>query len=310
LISAIGILRVATDDPAEDAGPRLRAIRRLLLTHLTAELVVSYLRWSPSGVVAPGILAGLAATALALSAVPRTRSFAAPLGALVVGFAIVRWFPNVANHTFLLFLGLAALSFWNVRLETESTLALATLRWITALVLFATGVQKLLHGTYFHGEFLAFHVAHGDRFASLFRWVLPADELARLNALGSAAGELGGSDAFRAFRTAPPATGAGLYRFTSAPALVLSNLVWVFELVAPAFLLWRRTRAGATVAVIVFLAAIETGAYEILFGVLFVNLVLLFARANWVGRLYPAFAALYAYLAGVHLGWFPRWHFN
>jgi hypothetical protein len=104
--------------------------------------------------------------------------------------------------------------------------------------------------------------------------------------------------------------GAGPYRFTSFPALAMANVVWVFELVGPALLLWRRMRAGAMLAVIVFLAAVESGAYEIMFGVLFVNLVLLFARTNWVGRLYPGFAALYAYLIGVHLGWFPKWLFN
>jgi hypothetical protein len=61
-------------------------------------------------VAAPGILAGFAATALGLSLFRRSERFAAPLGALVVGFALVRWFPNVANHTFLLFVALSTLS--------------------------------------------------------------------------------------------------------------------------------------------------------------------------------------------------------
>jgi hypothetical protein len=310
VISAIGILRWSADDPDTDAGPRLRSIRLLAITHLLAELVISLLRWSSLRVWAPGILAACAAVALALALSRRTERLAAPLAALIVGFAVVRWFPNVANHTFLLFLVLLTLSFWDLRVEAERTLALATLRWIAVLVFFATGVQKLLHGTYFHGEFLAFHVAHGERFASLFARVLPAEELARLKALGAAAGALAPTDGLRAFETMPPAPGSGPYRFASLPALAMSNLVWILELVAPALLLWRRTRALATIAVIAFLAAVESGAYEIMFGVLFVNLMLLFGRANWPGRLFPAFAAMYGYLIGVHLGWFPKWFFN
>ncbi|HJS73093.1 MAG TPA: hypothetical protein VJ921_02315, partial [Vicinamibacteria bacterium] len=201
-------------------------------------------------------------------------------------------------------------SFWDLRAGAERTLALATLRWIAAIVLFAIGLQKVLHGTYFHGEFLAFHVAHGERFANLFDWVLPPTEMARLKTLGAAAGALPPAEGFRAFDTPPPAPGSGPYRFASLPALALSNFVWIFELAAPAFLVFRRTRAAAAIAVIVFLAAVESGAYEIMFGVLFVNVMLLFCRANWVGRLFPGFAALYVWLIGVHLGWFPKWLFN
>jgi hypothetical protein len=310
VISAIGILRLSADDPAGDAAARLRSFRLLALAHLLAELVISTLRWSSLRIFAPGILAACAAVALALALPRRTERLAAPLGALIVGFAAVRWFPNVANHTFLLLLALLALSWWDPRVEAERALALATLRWIAALVFFATGLQKLLHGTYFHGEFLAFHVAHGERFASLFRWVLPSEELERLRALGAAAGALAPGEGFRAFETLPPAPGSGPYRFASLPALAMSNLVWIFELCAPAFLLWRRTRAAAAIAVIVFLAAVESGAYEIMFGVLFVNFMLLFGRANWPGRLFPAFAVMYGYLIGVHLGWFPKWFFN
>jgi hypothetical protein len=308
--TAIGILRWSADEPAGEEASRLRSIRLLALAHLFAELVLSSLRWSSLRISAPGLLAACAAVAVGLSLFRRTERVAAPLGTLIVGFAIVRWFPNVANHTFLLFLALCTLSFWDLRAGAERTLGLATLRWIAALVLFATGLQKLLHGTYFHGEFLAFHVAHGERFASLFGWVLPAEEMERLKALGAAAGALPPAEGLRAFETLPPAPGSGPYRFASVPALALANFVWIFELVAPALLVFRRTRPVAVTAVIAFLAGVESGAYEIMFGVLFVNLILLFSRANWVGRLFPGFAALYGYLIGVHLGWFPKWFFN
>jgi hypothetical protein len=41
VISARRILLVGADEPAAEAGPRLRPIRLLLLTHLTSELVIS-----------------------------------------------------------------------------------------------------------------------------------------------------------------------------------------------------------------------------------------------------------------------------
>jgi hypothetical protein len=74
----------------------------------------------------------------------------------------------------------------------------------------------------------------------------------------------------------PLAPGNGPYAIRSPLALLIANGVYVFEMVTPVLLIWRRTRPYAAVAVLIVLAGIEVGARELLFGVLFVNLLLLF----------------------------------
>jgi hypothetical protein len=307
-MNAARLLEVASDRPASDPLAKIRAVRLLLVAHVVAETALAWIRSSSLGIPAVPqaalFLASLVALGLALA--PRLAWASAPVAAVIVGGAVARYAPDIANHTFLLFLALATLALFPGRDATERILALSTLRWLAAIVLFATGVQKVLHGTYVHGEFLAYQVASGERFATLFRWVLPTEELERLRALAPTSQPLTDT-------TVLPATlplGSGPYRFTSPFALLVSNVVYVFEMTAPVLMLVRRTRAVAAVATVVFLAFIEVGAREIMFGILFVNLVLLFLRQNWNGRLLPAFLAAYGYVLAVHLGWLPNWIFS
>jgi hypothetical protein len=153
-------------------------------------------------------------------------------------------------------------------------LVLAGLRWLAAIVLFHTGLQKLLYGHYFAGDFLAFMVGRGDRFADLFRWVLPSAEVARL----------AGYDALR--------SGAGPYRVGEPLFVALSNAVWIAELVLPLGLLARRTRGLAAAAAAALVLAIQLGAREAGFALLFVNLLLLSGPPRLARALLPVFGAL------------------
>lgn len=301
-------LELVVDSPAADPGPRLRAFRRLLLLHLAAETTISFLRQRGT-LAAPTLLALAAAStsAAALSFIPATERFAAPLGAAVLLFSIFYFFPNLANHTFFLLIALSPFVLWNLGVESERVPALGTLRWAAAIVLFSCGLQKVLHGTYFHGEFLAFQIAHGERFARALGVLIPAEEMARLKALGDAAGPAGGSAGFHSYVTAPPAPGAGPYRLQAPLALAAVNFVWVFELVAPFLLVWQRTRAGAALVTTAFLLTVEAGALEVMFGALFTATMLMFLRRNVVGAALPAFGIAYAYLVAVQLGVFSPW---
>ena len=126
------------------------------------------------------------------------------------------------------------------------------------IVLFYSGVQKVLYGTYFDAQFLGLSIGHKPGLAWLFSQFLPADEMARLRALH------------------PLAPGNGPYAIRSPLALLIANGVYVFEMATPVLLVWRRTWPYAVVAVLIVIAGIEVGARELLFGVLFVNLLLLF----------------------------------
>ena len=146
-------------------GSRLAAFRIYVLMHLTAE------SWSfaSAGEVAPGSW-GLAVatghTLLFAAGLTGRAARAVTAGAAgLLAVQIATTWPGTANHLYLSMYCLALLSALDARDGREGTLLLQALRWLTAIVFAATGLQKLLYGTYFRGQFLAFVIAEDDRFA-------------------------------------------------------------------------------------------------------------------------------------------------
>jgi hypothetical protein len=217
---------------------------------------------------------------------------------LVLGFAtqlvyVVAAFPMNANHDLLVLLVLGLASAFDLERDDERQVLLACARWVMVIVLFTTGVQKLMYGTYFHGEFLGVRIAHSDTFAAAFQYLLPEEEFLRLRGLGDDPTTQGVA-LFAGERIGHlPEPGTGTYRVQSPLFLVASNAVWVFEMAAPFFLLWRRTRVAAALATLGFLAGIELGAREYFFGLIFSNLVLLFLPGRVHERARPFFALAY-----------------
>ena len=117
---------------------------------------------------------------LALSFAPRAAHLATrvALGALWVQLVAV--FPLGDNHFFLELSCMTLLCVVSDRDPEGEALAFQGLRWLVVIALFQTGLQKLGYGHYFRAEFLAFMVGVEDRFADVFTWILPADEVARL----------------------------------------------------------------------------------------------------------------------------------
>jgi hypothetical protein len=247
--------------------------------------------------------AAVLTAAAALAFAPRLEHHAARLALPALVVQLVASFPLAPNHFFveLYAVGLLALAGRDAR---DAPLVLAGLRFTTALVLFHTGLQKVLYGHYFHGDFLAFMVGsastsggpeHGDRFADLFAWILPRSEVLRLQ----------GYDPFR--------DGAGPYRVAQPLFVALSNAIWIAELLLPIGLLRRSTRTVAVLAALALVLAIQLGAREMGFALVFVNLLLLFAPASWALRALPfsgaiLLLALAAGGLGLAPGWVERWH--
>jgi hypothetical protein len=101
------------------------------------------------------------------------------------------------------------------------------------------GVEKILHGTYFHGTYLAFAISQSDRFARAFEPLMSQAEFARLQAIG---------DVYR--------EGIGPFELHGLPMLLLSNGVYVLELLR-ALLLVTRKRVFAGFASVALMAMIE-----------------------------------------------------
>lgn len=97
---------------------------------------------------------------------------------LLVRYAVE--FPSIANHSFLELL-LLSLYLWIDSSKTEEKdLFLQTCRWLTVIIFFYSGVQKLWYGEYFDGRFLAYLAAMADRTRTGFELFIPLEEFSRL----------------------------------------------------------------------------------------------------------------------------------
>jgi hypothetical protein len=269
----------------EGESLRLRAFRRFLLVYGAARGWI----WLSQSTVDTGLLALLAlvtTVAAGLVFLPRWERRAPWISLVAVGAAVVWRFPYTANHLYLEWICLALVCLDAGRAEQER-LVVSALRWTTAIVLFQTGLQKALYGQYWRGDFLALMVAEDDRFARIFRWLLPASEVARLASLDR------------------EQTGAGPYRVPFGPFVLASIGVVFAEMIVPALMIHPRTRRIGAMAGIALIFAIQVAALELGFAMLFVNLIVLFLPAVWSRRALLAACAAWLYGLGAALGWLP-----
>ena len=291
-VAAARVLSLADDDDRSAQAPMVRAFTVFLFAHLVVRTLQWTLRaddWVAARALMTGVLAACALVAWRQPALTRSAG-AVALGLLSI--KLVASFPTTSNHFFIEFLCLGLIVLCDPDVGDERALLLSAARWLTVIVLFYSGVQKVLHGTYFDGQFLGLSVGHKPSLDWLFSWILPADELERLRHLH------------------PLAPGKGPFAIRSPLALLISNGTYLFEITAPALLLWRRTRPYAAVATLVVIACIEVGARELLFGILFVNLLLLFFARPVNRALLPVSLAVLAVLAAARIGLLPPFWFN
>ncbi len=209
--------------------------------------------------------------------------------ALVASMSLT--FPFNANHQFLCVFACVFLLLPRTGDAAQQQVSLQGLRWLLLIGFFWAGLQKILYGYYFGGEFLAHRIAVDPAFAQVFQWLMPGAELERLVSLD------GGE-------------GAGPYRVDSPLFIGVSNLSYLAELILPPLLLIPRTRSLAALASIAFIVAIELGAREIMFGALMIALLFLFLPSRWLPRALPVFAGFYLYVLSMVFGLLPRWGFG
>jgi hypothetical protein len=270
-----------------DAGNKFYAMCALLQMHLMASL----LAWTlpRNSLVALTIsLLGLAGLILILTRRYIRLAFALTATMLASEYLHVplAMLPAlIANHNVLELLCLLVLAVCHAT-PSSRDLALRTLRGITAIVLFHSGVQKLLAGTYFSGQYLAWLHTHEPRYANVFKHLISAGDLTRLESLRQLKFEFTGN------HLTTPITDA--YHVTSLPLVLLSNFVWIAEIALAAGLLIPRIRVPATLAALALMACIQLGAHEVFFAALMSSLLLLFLRRDINRLLLPAFALFYA----------------
>lgn len=169
-------------------------------------------------------------------------------------------FPSTGNHAYLeLYVCLFA-ALLRPDADGEALLELRALRWLAVIVLFWSGVQKLAHGYWTSGEYLAFSLG-SETYRALLGWTVPDADLARLVRWQGEVGD-------------------GPYRGGGLVLPLLSNATWIAEIVLAAALVWPRTRRTAMVLALLLLLGIELVAREVFFGLVFASLLALFARGD------------------------------
>lgn len=276
------------DSPGVSSARHLAAFRVLLLAHFAVQSWVWALKPPPVPVTfPPALIHGAAAllTLLCLASLLGRGRLACVLALPVVLWEIAWIFPLTANHNFLGFVLVGFCAYLDPRQPEEEALLIQSLRWVAVLIFLWAGLQKALHGLYFRGEFLTWMVAHGvDRWADIFGWLMPAEELQRVRHYPR----------YMAF--------SGPYRVDSLPFLVVANGVWLGEIALGAGMLFRRTREIAALAAVALVFLIQLAPREFMFALLYTNLLLLFVRGEWNRRLLPVFLLAYAYLLAVLMG--------
>jgi hypothetical protein len=216
-----------------------------------------------------------------------------PAMALLVGVSIaevwINW-PGAANHLYLFVLIAAIGATFRSTNEREQAVAVASWTGLALIVFFLTGLQKLLHGTYFNGQFMGIYVEVKSGFGWFIALIAP-EELTYYETLV----EVG--------------VGTGPYDTHSPVVRVLSNSVWVFEMAAPLALLWARWRIVWLVASMVFVLSIQFAAREFIFGLAFSSLLSLMLPMRWSIRWLQIATVASSLLLVFHLV-APDFHFN
>ena len=213
--------------------------------------------------------------------------WATRVAAIVVAWEVVDTLPLTANHVFLELLCLAYFALFDDRHEREGAVLLQCMRAMTAVFFFYTGLQKLLYGYYFQGEFLAYLAGTEERFSAFFKYFMSGEDLQRLQSYNE--------KRYSTMQWAPR-IGAGPYRVDSWSFVAVSNSVYIFEMAAGVLLAWRKARGPTVLAAIVFVILIELGARELTFGALMISLLLLFCSRPWMKWCWPVLAVGYALL--------------
>lgn len=285
-MNARSLLSVAGGDDPTLVSAKIDGLRKFLLLY---GAVRSWLWLIFGALISPGLV-GLGAVGLSVAAALAWRSswaHLAPRVALVfLGLEAIGSFPHADNHFVLEVLVVGLLALVGRGGEGEEV-ALRGILWVTAVVFFQTGLQKVLHGQYFGGEFLAFMVGRGRRFGDVFGWMLPAADVEQLVAYD------------------PLRSGQGPYRVASVPFRVVSNAVYLIEMLLAPLLLFAKTRVVAAVLSLAFVLLIQLGAREVGFALVFANLLLLFVPWQIGRRLVPFFAVFAAWVLLAAIGVLP-----
>lgn len=276
------------DGAPPDGDDQTRSFERALVLIVGGEYLSRALH---AAEVPPLLWAATLAIALTCAAVWTAWRRGALVAVVTLHFAVIVYeFPATGNHAYLELLFLGLLAFLDPERPEERRLFLNAGRWVTCVVLIASGLQKVAQGYYGGGQYFTYKMGT-ETYRTVLAPLLPAEEAARAVALDGR-------------------PGAGPYLSRSPLLLMTSRAVVLAEMALPPLLLVRATRTIAVVATLAVLLAIEAAAREVFFGLVMVNATLLFGPPSVQRGFVPFVALLVTSLLLVRLGLLPPVVFN
>jgi hypothetical protein len=229
------------------------AFERAFLVYAALEALV----WCPARGPDAYALAFLVLAACVAASLPRfsRAGFVALFAVLLTRHAL--YFADASNHGFLELVVASVLAL--TARSTDEAHGLRAIRALLPIAIVWAGIAKLTYGTWWNGQFLAYELAHAERFHALASLV-PGSELASLSRPGAS------------------------YAL-DAPLLVsISRAVVAAELALPLLLFVRRIAPLAIAVNAAFLAAVASLSREAVFFALAMVLLSAFARPPAIER--------------------------
>lgn len=274
----------ARREPIEASS--LLAFQRVLALVVAAEYWTKTIRDRAQFESVDGVVLALVTVLAAAVFFGRFRRAAFAGLALLQAWWIGRFFPLAGNHRYLELILAVVFSALDGRCDEHRKLQMRAVRFMVVVVLFYSGLQKLVWGYWTRGQFLAFALGH-EPFSSMLGRLVPTNELARLTAYSGAIGD-------------------GPF-LPEAPLLIAaSNLVWIAEIGIALLLLLPATRRRTWPIACLLVICIEFVARELMFGVEFCAALALFARADRLTRWVVPIAVFLGWLVLVRLGLLPE----
>jgi len=273
------------DEPGTVAS-KLRAYQIVLALVIGTEYWVKALRYWASLETADFVALALVTLLSGAAVVGRRRRW------VFAGFAALQlwyvWanFPHTGNHRYLELIFATLFAFLDDEVEQERLLLLRSLRFMVLVVLFYSGLHKLVHGYYFGGQYLAYSLWR-DSFRTALEPLLSVSEFARLVIFDGVPGD-------------------GPYLVSGLPFRLVSNAIWIAQIGLAITLFAKATRRFAWIATIALVIGTEIVAREFMFGVEFAAAVLLFARNDLVRPFVIPVAVFLAMLILSALGILPE----
>lgn len=283
------VFALVGSDADDDARRKAASVRRIFVCTAAVHAWVLFSRNDVPHLRSLLLVAAVILTTAAIGIFSaRTHRLAAVLACATCVGRLIATFPHAYNHLVLEALMLAAAAALRADDDAENRLLLQLGRWLAVIVLFWSGIQKVLHGCYDQGQFLALMVATNDHFAAAFAPLFP-HEVERLRAL------------------LPLRVGAGPFVLEPWPLVAASNLVWITEVGLGLALLRSSLRAAAALSAVLLLVTIQVVAHELVFGLWLAVLLALFAPARWFAVLEPLGFALMAAILATAVGMPSFW---